>query len=87
MSHDTDLIDPTRAMTGAATARLSIRPTTYRGEDGFLVYGRDGAGSKVSIFTTTRGSAERIRERVKAGEQTTAEDFEPREAADAGRSA
>jgi hypothetical protein len=72
--------------TDARTARLSIRRKTYRGEDGFLVYGRDGAGRQVSIFTTTRGSAEHIRERVKAGQQTTLDDFEPRELA-AGRSA
>ncbi len=63
-----------------ATARLSIRPTTWRGEDGFLIYGRDAGGRRVSIFTTTRGSAEHIRERVKAGHDIAA-DFEPREVA------
>jgi hypothetical protein len=71
-------------VTGTAAARLSIRPTTYRGEEGFLVRGRDGAGRQVSVFTTTRGSAEHIRDQVKAGNQITLDDFEPREPA-AGR--
>ncbi len=64
-----------------AKARLSIRPTTWRGEDGFLICGRDAGGRRVSIFTTTRGGAEHIRDRVKAGHDTTVADFEPREVA------
>ncbi len=64
-----------------AKARLSIRPTSWRGEDGFLICGRDAGGRRVSIFTTTRGSAEHIRDRVKAGHDATVADFEPREVA------
>ena len=62
-------------------ARVSIRPTTYRNQHGFLICGRDVRGRRVSIFTTTRGSAEHIRDKVKAGQGTTLEDFKPREPA------
>jgi hypothetical protein len=62
-----------------STARVSIRPKTWRGEEGFLISGRDTRDRQVSIFTTTRGSAEHIRDRVKAGHDITSADFEPRE--------
>ncbi len=59
-------------------ARLRIRPETYRGQEGFVIGGRDCYGRDVSIFTTTRGSAEHIVGQVKAGQDTTLEDFQPR---------
>jgi hypothetical protein len=57
--------------------RLSIRPTTWRGEAGFLVCGRDAWDRRISIFTATRASAEVIRDKVKAdaNAEITAEDF------------
>lgn len=51
--------------------RVSIHPTTYRGEAGYSV--RSSAGS--SIFTRTRPSAERLRERLRNGEDDRAEDY------------
>ena len=59
-------------------ARLAIRPTKFRGEVGYLVCGRDTKHRRVSIFTATMGSAEHIRQRVKAGQEITYSDFEPR---------
>jgi hypothetical protein len=62
------------------SARLSIRPTTYRGEPGFLIYGTDAKGhSGISIFTTTRGSAKHIRDLMRDGRECTTADFEPRD--------
>ena len=51
-------------------ARVSIRPSKYREQPGFTV--SDG---RSSIFTTTRESAERIRDRLKRGEDTREGDF------------
>ena len=59
-----------------SAARLQIRRKTYRGDDGFLICGRDGLGRSVSVFTLTRTSAERIRDKVRAGEQIEGADFE-----------
>lgn len=54
---------------------VGIRPSTYQGEAGFLIYGRDPAGRNVSIFATLREDAERIRDKVKRGEQTVPIDW------------
>lgn len=43
---------------------------TYHGREGFLV-----SGPRCSIFTETRGSAEMIRAKVRAGIETTLADF------------
>jgi len=56
---------------------ISIREHTYRGKDGFLICGKNARGTKVSIFTVTRSSAERIKEKVKRFENITVKDFEP----------
>jgi hypothetical protein len=61
------------------TARLQIRPSVYRDREGFSITGRDGVGHRISIFTETRSSAEHIRRKVRAGEETTLSDFEPQE--------
>lgn len=55
--------------------RLVIRAKNWRGRDGFLIYGIGGGGFGTSIFTQTRASAERIREREYAGQEITAEDW------------
>lgn len=59
-------------------ARVSIKPTKYRGEDGFSISGRDTHGRKVKIFATTSGAAEHIVEKIKRGEFTEPGDFAPR---------
>lgn len=43
---------------------------SYRGREGFLV-----SGPRCSIFTETRGSAEMIRAKVRAGIETSMADF------------
>ena len=56
--------------------RVAIRVSTYRGVNGFLVYGiGGGAWPKPRVFTETRESAEKIKARLKAGEDITLEDF------------
>jgi hypothetical protein len=64
--------------------RLAIRPSTYRGRNGYLISGRDGRGRQVSIFTVTRASAERIRDKVRAGRRVELDDFNDAGPADAG---
>ena len=61
------------------TARLMVQRKTYRGEDGWSIYGRDGYDRAVRIFTTSRSSAEHIRASIRANPHyfTTGEDFEP----------
>lgn len=54
---------------------IAIRPKTWRGEPGFLVSGRDSRGRSVSIFASNRDDAERIRDKVKAGQQTVPSDW------------
>lgn len=51
--------------------RVTIRESTYRDRPGFTV----SAGAS-SIFTLTRPSAERIRDRLRRGEDTRREDFD-----------
>lgn len=54
--------------------RIRIRPYVYRGEQGFLVSsGRAPFG--ISIFTWSRDSAEHIKAKVKAGQQTNLQDY------------
>lgn len=54
---------------------LRIIRKTYRGEEGFLIVGTNTRGHHISIFTKTRESAERIRAKQNAGQDTTLEDF------------
>ena len=55
---------------------LQIRRKTYRGKEGWLICGRPlGSLKAVSIFTHSRKSAERIRDKVKQGKQIEPEDF------------
>lgn len=59
--------------------RYTIRPKVYRGQPGFVIRGNGGGIFGTSIFTTSRSSAEHIREQLRADERyaTTAEDYEP----------
>jgi hypothetical protein len=50
---------------------LRIKAYHYHGSDGFLVYGH----ARVSIFTDTRTSAERIRAKLASGEELSEQDF------------
>lgn len=52
--------------------KVQIRAHQYRGKAGFLVM-----GDRDRIFTTTRESAEVIRKRLRNGEDTRVEDFDP----------
>ena len=56
--------------------RLSIKPTQYRGKDGYLIYGRDPKGRQISIFTDTRSNAEYIRAKVASGREINYVDFQ-----------
>lgn len=51
--------------------RVGIYPSTYRSQPGFSV--RDDRGQ--SVFTTTRASAEKIKARMKRGEDIRQEDW------------
>ena len=55
---------------------ISIRKSTYRGRAGFLICGTDPLGRRISIFTRTRESAERIKVKVIKGQEVTVEDFQ-----------
>jgi len=59
------------------TARLSIRSSTYRGEVGWSLLGRDTLNRAVVIFTRHRQAAEAMRERIRQGQEVRACDFEP----------
>lgn len=62
------------------TEGISIRSTTYRGEDGFAIVGSlPGSNRRVNIFTTNRKSAEHIRDLVKAGKNVDVKDFQKHE--------
>ena len=56
---------------------LQIRRTVYRNREGFLICGRcEHSGIfGTRIFTLTRPSAERIRDKVKVGQEITTADF------------
>ena len=55
---------------------LQIRRKVYKGKDGWLICGRPKNSLRaVSIFTHTRRSAERIRDKVRQDEQINLEDF------------
>lgn len=54
---------------------LRIRAATYRGRQGFVVYGKGGGTFGVSIFTGTRASAERIRDRLARGLDVRSSDY------------
>lgn len=60
---------------------VRIRKHTYRDREGWLIYGRPKNGGGifgVKIFTESRASAELLRAKVKANEETTIMDFGPR---------
>lgn len=54
---------------------LQIRSKVYRGKPGFSIHGTDPRGRSVRIFAESRVAAERIREKVKRGEEVNVEDF------------
>lgn len=55
--------------------RVVIRPYTYRGVAGYLVRSRAGGIYGTSIHVETRRAAERVKSRIKAGEDVTLEDM------------
>ena len=56
---------------------LQIRTAVYRGQEGFTISGaKPGSTQRVKIFTKTRNSAERIRDKVKAGQEIELADFQ-----------
>ena len=59
-----------------AEKRVSIRPFTYRREQGFLVIGSGTGVWRHEIFTTTRTSAEHIKGLMKAGIEVELADFD-----------
>ena len=52
------------------TTRYTIRTTTYRGREGFVL-----SGDRIRIFAETRGAAEHLRELHKRGIEETVADF------------
>lgn len=62
--------------TGFPKNKISIKPSTYRGKNGFLVYGYGPAASGIQrVFASSRKAAERIAAKLRAGQQTTSADF------------
>lgn len=58
-------------------SRLQIRRSKYHGKDGWLICGTEPDGWRtVSIFVEGRKRAERIREKVRRGEEITLKDFQ-----------
>jgi hypothetical protein len=49
-------------------ARLQVRSGRYRGNDGFLVVGRDSCDRSISIFVRRRETAVLIRESYRSGD-------------------
>jgi len=45
-------------------ARLQIRKSTHRNQDGFLVVGTDTKNRKVSIFIKTKSDAEKVKQNI-----------------------
>jgi hypothetical protein len=59
---------------------LQIRKATYRGKPGFHIEGRVTPGDFMTrVFTESRESAERIKAKLRAGEEIKTEDFNPGE--------
>ncbi len=50
------------------SGRISIRPLTYRGREGFSLAGVDPQGRGVRIFCQTREGADAIKQAIKAGD-------------------
>jgi len=50
------------------SARLQIRQGHYRGDDGFLLVGRDAVGHHIDIFVRRRETAVLIRESYRSGD-------------------
>ena len=48
--------------------RLSIRPSVYRGKEGFTVTGRNGHGMPLRIFVRTRETANAVKEAIRNSE-------------------
>ena len=70
------LADTTLRKKKGQTMSLQIRRKTYRGIEGWLICGRPlGSLKAVSIFTHSRKSAERIRDKVREGKEIGMEDF------------
>jgi len=61
------------ATTAKPKPRVRVTPGQYHGKDGFHIRSNEGD----SIFTETKTSAEKIRARLLAGEDTRASDFLP----------
>ena len=47
--------------------RLAIKATTYRGLEGFLIFGTDTRARKVSVFVPTRAQAEEVKRNIQSG--------------------
>lgn len=48
--------------------RLATRPTVYRGEAGYLVYGRDTFNRAVSVFVAgDKAAAAQVKTNIRAG--------------------
>ena len=65
--------------------RYTIRPAVYCGQAGYTIRGNGGGIFGTSIFTTSRSSAEHIREQLRARDRgedvdvATGPDFQPQE--------
>lgn len=53
--------------TQTTKARVSVKQSVYRGQLGFLIYGRDCYDRRVNVFVLTRDGAEAARANIKAG--------------------
>ncbi len=54
---------------------MRIKSTRYRGEDGFLLYGKDPSGRSLSVFHPSKRILELARVEYKAGREWTFEEL------------
>lgn len=58
-------------------SRLTIRAGSYRGQEGFKIFGTDARGRRVRIFTRTYISAVNILNKLRRDEEIGSADFQP----------
>lgn len=65
---------------------LRILAHTYRNRPGYLITGRDTKGRSCRVFVSTRPIAEKVRAKIRAGDEITTADFQPAPDADPAES-
>jgi hypothetical protein len=58
---------------------LTVRPSTFRDQPGWLVAGQSRTGRKVRIFVLFKDTAEHIRTKLETGQAINALDYQRRD--------